>query len=69
MNAIVDRPEMEVSRNEYDALNVIRIDKVLQSIPLRLIPGPTIGKLRGRIDDHRSEDDFPARSRCQETLF
>ena len=52
MNAIIDRTEMEVSRNEYDALNVIRIDKVLQPIPLRLIPSPTVGKLRSRIDDH-----------------
>ena len=52
MNAIVDSPEMEVSGNKYDALNIVCIDKVLQPIPLRLIPSPTVGKLRSRIDDH-----------------
>ena len=68
MNAVVDRAKMEIAGNEHDALNVIRIDKVLQPIPLRLIPSPTVGKLRSRIDDHGREDDFPLRSRGQETL-
>ena len=69
MNAIVDRSKMEISGNEDHPLNVVRVNKVPQRIPLRLICSPAFMKLCRRINDYGGKDDFPPSSRCQQTVF